>query len=302
MAELRPGGRSPGRGSRPAALVKSRVAAGGGAPRAPAGRCSTRTGSPSCSTSRGGRHDAPGGPPAGRSCSPPCWRWRRSPSPRSPSSTSGGTWPPPSASWPPARVPDDGPVLVHRRGTAVDQPHVGHPAPVTVLWERWGRLVLIGQGGARGGHVRRGPGDDAPRGACIRWMAAAVTLLAAWAGGEFWHARPQTSRTCSSRSACLLREGWEARPRTLVLVPALMRPVGQPPRRLPHGLGVIGLVGLGDRAAAPRGPRAPAAPAGARSRLAAASARGHGAGQPAQSLRASGPSCSRSRWSTASRS
>jgi hypothetical protein len=52
--------------------------------------------------------------------------------------------------------------------------------------------------------------------------AAAMTLLAAWAGAEFWHARPQTiTYLFVAVFLWLFRAGWEARRAPVLLVPAL---------------------------------------------------------------------------------
>jgi hypothetical protein len=111
--------------------------------------------------------------------------------------------------------------------TAEGRPWINHmwatQVLFTLLWERWGRLALIGLKTAtvaatfavilatmraRGVHPL---------------LAAAVTLLAAWTGAEFWHARPQTfTYLFMAILAWLLRPGWEGRRRTLALVPALV--------------------------------------------------------------------------------
>ena len=111
--------------------------------------------------------------------------------------------------------------------TAEGRPWINHmwatQVLFTVLWERWGRLALIGLKTAlvtatfavilgtmraRGVHPL---------------LAAAVTLLAAWTGAEFWHARPQTfTYLFVAILAWLLRPGWEDRRLTFGVVPALM--------------------------------------------------------------------------------
>jgi hypothetical protein len=111
--------------------------------------------------------------------------------------------------------------------TAEGRPWINHmwatQVLFTLLWERWGRLALIGLKTvtvtatfavvlatmrARGVHPL---------------LAAGVTLLAAWTGAEFWHARPQTfTFLFMAILTWLLRPGWEDRRRALVLVPALM--------------------------------------------------------------------------------
>ena len=111
--------------------------------------------------------------------------------------------------------------------TAEGRPWINHMWATQVLfallWERWGRLALIGLKTAlvvatfgvvlatmraRGVHPL---------------LATAVTLLAAWTGAEFWHARPQTfTYLFVAILIWLLRPGWERRRVTLVLVPALV--------------------------------------------------------------------------------
>src|SRR5262249_23495266 len=111
--------------------------------------------------------------------------------------------------------------------TAAGQPWINHmwatQVLFTLLWERWGRLALIGLKTAtvvatfwvvlatmraRGVHPL---------------MASAVTLLAAWTGAAFWHPRPQTfTYPLAAIFAWLLRAGWERRRLTLALVPTLV--------------------------------------------------------------------------------
>jgi hypothetical protein len=111
--------------------------------------------------------------------------------------------------------------------TAAGRPWVNHmwatQVLFTLLWERWGRLALIALKTAtvvatfwvvlstmrtRGVHPV---------------MASALTLLAAWTGAAFWHARPQMfTYLFVAVFAWLLRAGWEHRGRTLAVVPALV--------------------------------------------------------------------------------
>jgi hypothetical protein len=111
--------------------------------------------------------------------------------------------------------------------TAEGRPWINHmwatQVLFTLLWERGGRLALIGLKTAtvvvtfavvlrtmraRGVHPL---------------LAVTVTLLAAWTGAEFWHARPQTfTYLFVAVLGWLLRAGWERRRWTLVLVPALV--------------------------------------------------------------------------------
>ena len=84
------------------------------------------------------------------------------------------------------------------------------------------------------------------RAASIRCSHAATTLLAAWAGAEFWHARPQTVTYLFVAILCwLLRAGWERRPIALVLAPALVVPWVNLHAGFVMAFVVIGLTGLG---------------------------------------------------------
>jgi hypothetical protein len=134
--------------------------------------------------------------------------------------------------------------------TAEGRPWINHmwatQVLFTLLWERWGRLALIGLKTAtvvatfcavlatmraRGVHPLLG---------------SAVTLLAAWTGGEFWHARPQTfTYLFVAILIWLLRPGWERRPVTLVLVPALVVPWVNLHAGFVMAFLVIGIAGLG---------------------------------------------------------
>jgi hypothetical protein len=111
--------------------------------------------------------------------------------------------------------------------TAEGRPWVNHmwatQVLFTLLWERWGRFALIGLKTAtivatfwvvlgtmraRGVHPL---------------LASMVTLLAAWTGAGFWHARPQMfTYLFVAILIWLLRPGWENRRATLALVPALV--------------------------------------------------------------------------------
>ena len=134
--------------------------------------------------------------------------------------------------------------------TAEGRPWINHmwatQVLFTLLWERWGRLALIGLKTAtvvatfwvvlgtmraRGVHPL---------------LASAVTLLAAWTGAEFWHARPQTfTYLFVAVLIWLLRPGWERRPVTLVLVPALVVPWVNLHAGFVMAFLVIGIAGLG---------------------------------------------------------
>jgi hypothetical protein len=111
--------------------------------------------------------------------------------------------------------------------TAAGRPWVNHmwatQVLFTLMWERWGRLALIALKTVtvvatfwlvlstmrtRGVHPL---------------MASALTLLAAWTGAAFWHARPQMfTYLFVAMFAWLLRAGWEHRGRTFAVVPALV--------------------------------------------------------------------------------
>jgi hypothetical protein len=134
--------------------------------------------------------------------------------------------------------------------TAEGRPWINHMWATQVLfallWEGWGRGALIALKtaavvatfgvvlatmGARGVHPL---------------LAAATTLLAAWAGAEFWHARPQTVTYLFVAILCwLLRAGWEHRPIALVLAPALVVPWVNLHAGFVMAFAVIGLTGLG---------------------------------------------------------
>ena len=134
--------------------------------------------------------------------------------------------------------------------TAEGRPWINHmwatQVLFTLLWERWGRLALIGLKTAtvvatfsvvlvtmraRGVHSL---------------LASAVTLLAAWTGAEFWHARPQTfTYLFVAILVWILRPGWERRPVTLILVPALVVPWVNLHAGFVMAFLVIGIGGLG---------------------------------------------------------
>jgi hypothetical protein len=134
--------------------------------------------------------------------------------------------------------------------TAEGRPWINHmwatQVLFTLLWERWGRLALIGLKTAtvvatfwvvlatmraRGVHPL---------------PASAVTLLAAWAGAGFWHARPQTfTYLFVAILAWLLRAGWEGRRLSLALVPALVVLWVNLHAGFVMAFVVIGIVGLG---------------------------------------------------------
>jgi hypothetical protein len=111
--------------------------------------------------------------------------------------------------------------------TGGEQPHVtsgwAAHALFALVWAQGGRLALLGLKAlvavATFAVVLR---TMAARG--VRPLpAAAVTLVAAWATSEFWQVRSQVfTYLALAVLAWLLRDGWERRPGTLVLVPALM--------------------------------------------------------------------------------
>jgi hypothetical protein len=139
--------------------------------------------------------------------------------------------------------------------TAEGRPWINHMwASQLLVWAGWhtgGRLVLI---------LAKAALVAATFGVVLATMrrrgvhpvvAAAVTLVAAWAGWEFWDVRPQVvTYLLLAVYLYVLREGWEARPRTLAWLPVLMVPWANLHAGFLTGLAVIGLVGLG--AALPR--------------------------------------------------
>jgi hypothetical protein len=134
--------------------------------------------------------------------------------------------------------------------TAEGRPWINHmwatQVLFTILWERWGRLALIGLKTvtvvatfwvvlatmrARGVHPL---------------VASAVTLLAAWTGAEFWHARPQTfTYLFVAILVWLLRAGWDHRPLTLALIPPLVAVWVNLHAGFVMAFVVIGIIGLG---------------------------------------------------------
>jgi hypothetical protein len=134
--------------------------------------------------------------------------------------------------------------------TAQGRPWINHmwatQVLYTLLWERWGRVALIGlktatvvatfgvvlaSMRARGVHPL---------------LASMVTLLAAWTGAEFWHGRPQTfTYLFVAVLVWVLRPGWEARRLTLALVPALVALWVNLHAGFVMAFAVIGIVGLG---------------------------------------------------------
>jgi len=76
--------------------------------------------------------------------------------------------------------------------------------------------------------------------------ASAVTLLAAWAGWEFWDVRPQIfTYLLVAVFLYLLRPGWEGRRGLVLGLPLLMIPWVNLHAGFVTGLGLIGLVGAG---------------------------------------------------------
>jgi tetratricopeptide (TPR) repeat protein len=77
-------------------------------------------------------------------------------------------------------------------------------------------------------------------------MAAAATLLAAWAGWDYWDVRPQVvTYLLLAVFLLVLRDGWERRPRALLALPLLMVPWVNLHAGFLTGIGVVGLVGAG---------------------------------------------------------
>ena len=134
--------------------------------------------------------------------------------------------------------------------TAEGRPWINHmwatQVLFTLLWGHWGRLALIGLktvtvvatfGVVLGTMRARGVHP---------LLASGVTLLAAWTGAEFWHARPQTfTYLFVAVLLWFLRPGWERRPATLILVPALVVPWVNLHAGFVMAFLVIGVAGLG---------------------------------------------------------
>jgi tetratricopeptide repeat protein len=77
-------------------------------------------------------------------------------------------------------------------------------------------------------------------------VASLVTVLAAWAGWEFWDVRPQVvTYLLLAVFLYLLRDGWENRGRSLAWLPVLMIPWANLHAGFLTGVAAIGLVGLG---------------------------------------------------------
>jgi hypothetical protein len=143
-------------------------------------------------------------------------------------------------------VPDTDPFSY----TAHGRPWINHMwASQLLVWAGWhtgGRVVLI---------LAKAALVAATFGVVLATMrrrgvhpvaAAPVTLVAAWAGWEFWDVRPQVvTYLFLAVYLHVLREGWEARPRALGWLPVLMVPWANLHAGFLTGLGVIGLVGLG---------------------------------------------------------
>jgi hypothetical protein len=134
--------------------------------------------------------------------------------------------------------------------TAEGRPWINHmwatQVLFTLLWERGGRFalialktatvvatfgILLATMRARGVHPL---------------LASAMTLLAAWTGAGFWHARPQTfTYLFVAILVWLLGAGWEHRRSTLFLVPALVALWVNLHAGFVLAFGVIALAGLG---------------------------------------------------------
>jgi len=77
-------------------------------------------------------------------------------------------------------------------------------------------------------------------------LASAITLLLAWAGREFWDARPQIfTYLLLGLFLWLLREGWEGRRWNLIALPLLMVAWANLHAGFVTGIAVVGLVGVG---------------------------------------------------------
>jgi tetratricopeptide (TPR) repeat protein len=134
--------------------------------------------------------------------------------------------------------------------TALGDPWINHmwlsQVLVVSLWRTSGRLLLI---------VLKGILVAATFAVVLLTMrrrgvhpivAAAITLLAAAAGWEFWDVRPQVvTYLLVAVYLYLLREGWETRRAQLVWLPLLMIPWANLHAGFVTGIGLIGLVGVG---------------------------------------------------------
>lgn len=77
-------------------------------------------------------------------------------------------------------------------------------------------------------------------------VASLVTVLAAWAGWEYWDVRPQVvTYLMLAVFFYLLRDGWETRRRSLAWLPVLMVPWANLHAGFPTGFVAVALVGLG---------------------------------------------------------
>jgi hypothetical protein len=134
--------------------------------------------------------------------------------------------------------------------TAQGRPWINHmwASQVLVLWA-WngaGRISLI---------VAKGLVVAATFGVVLLTMrrrgvhplvAGAVTLLAAWAGWDYWDVRPQiVTYLLLAVFLYVLRPGWLERPRSLVWLPLLMIPWANLHAGFVTGIAIIGMVGLG---------------------------------------------------------
>jgi hypothetical protein len=134
--------------------------------------------------------------------------------------------------------------------TAAGRPWINHmwatQVLFTLLWERWGRFALIGLKTAMVVATFSVVLATMRTRGVYPLLASAVTILAAWTGAEFWHARPQMfTYLFVAILAWLLRAGWEGRVATLVLVPGLVIPWVNLHAGFVMAFLMIGIVGLG---------------------------------------------------------
>ena len=134
--------------------------------------------------------------------------------------------------------------------TAAGRPWINHmwasQLAVLALWRSGGALLLI---------VLKGLMVTATFAVTLLTMrrrgvppvvGAAVTLVAAWAGWQFWDVRPQlVTYFLLAVFLYLLRPGWERRPGRLVWLPALVVPWANLHAGFVTGPAVVALVGLG---------------------------------------------------------
>ncbi len=134
--------------------------------------------------------------------------------------------------------------------TAEGRPWINHMWASQLLflagWRAGGRHLLIGAKAALVAATFAVVLATMRRRAVHPVVAALVTLIAAWAGWEYWDVRPQLVTYLLLAVYCyLLRDGWTDRPPRLLALPALMVAWANLHAGFVTGLAVIGLVGVG---------------------------------------------------------